>query len=94
MNRTTCTLVLAIMIVGLVGCGSSLTQSSYDQNTTGMSVSEVQSILGFGTEQGSADASFGGLLINAKTLVWQDGNTIITVSFSKDEVVGKAKIGF
>ena len=94
MNRTTCTLVLAIMIVGLVGCGSSLTQSSYDQNTTGMSVSEVQSILGSGTEQGSADASFWGISINAKNLVWQDGNKIITVSFSSDEVVGKAKIGF
>ncbi len=93
MNRTTSFLVLVFMIVALVGCGNNVTQSNYDQITTGMTVSEVESIPGSGTEQGSADASFGGISIKARNLVWQDGNKIITVSVSNGNVVGKAKIG-
>jgi hypothetical protein len=59
-----------------------------------MTLSQVEAILGKGTEQGSSDASFGGLSMSAKQMIWQEGNQIITISFMNNKVQGKAQMGF
>ncbi len=83
------------IILTVAGCGgSAVTQSNYDKIQTGMSLSEVEAILGKGKEQASSGGSFGGITMNAKGMVWQDGNKIITVMFMNDEVQSKAQMGF
>ena len=59
-----------------------------------MTISQVQGILGKGSEQASSDASFGGMSMSAKQMTWQDGNRIITVTFMNEKVQGKAQLGF
>jgi hypothetical protein len=86
-------LITCLFCLFLSGCGSPISKSNYDRIETGMSISEVQGILGKGSEQASSDASFGGISMNAKQMTWQDGNRIITVTFMNDKVQGKAQMG-
>ena len=50
-----------------------MTQANYDKIKTEMSLSEVESILGGGKEQASSAGAFGGVSMDAKSVVWQDG---------------------
>lgn len=86
-------LCFALLFVGLSGCGPAITKSNYDRIETDMTLSEVEAILGKGTEQGSSDASFGGLSMTAKNMVWQNDDQIITISFFNDKVKAKAQFG-
>ena len=87
-------IVTILLCFFLAGCGSPVNKSNYDSIENGMTVSEVQGILGKGSEQSSSDASFAGMSMSAKQMVWQEGNQIITVTFMKDKVQGKAQMGF
>jgi hypothetical protein len=83
----TCTLLF-------VGCGGNpITKDNYSEIKTGMTLAEVESILGGGTEQASSDASFGGIAIDMKSMVWQDEDKIISITFSHDKVQAKSQIG-
>lgn len=73
---------------------SAVTQSNYDKIQTGMSLVEVEAILGKGNQQASSGESFGGIMMNAKGVVWQDGSKIITVMFMNNEVQSKSQMGF
>jgi hypothetical protein len=86
-------LCFALLLVGLIGCGPAIAKSNYDRIETDMTLSEVEAILGKGTEQGSSDASFGGLSMAAKNMVWQNDDQIITISFNNDKVKAKAQFG-
>ncbi|MDA8745242.1 outer membrane protein assembly factor BamE [Rubripirellula amarantea] len=78
----------------IAGCGGSpITKDNYADVKTGMTIDEVESILGTGTEQGSSDASFGGISIDMKNMVWQDEDKIISITFSHDKVKAKSQIG-
>ena len=83
----TCTLIL-------VGCGgNSITKDNYSEIKTGMTIAEVESILGSGTEQASSDASIGGISIDMKSMVWQDEMKIISIMFSHGKVQSKSQFG-
>ncbi|HBJ38639.1 MAG TPA: hypothetical protein DDZ51_28595 [Planctomycetaceae bacterium] len=84
---------LALLFFGLIGCGPAINKSNYERIESDMTLSEVQAILGKGTEQGSSDAKFGGLSMSAKIMVWQADNQIITISFLNDKVNAKAQVG-
>lgn len=86
-------IILFLFCVMLSGCGNPISKNNYDRVKNGMTLSQVEAILGKGTEQGSSDASFGGLSMSAKQMIWQEGNQIITISFMNDKVQGKAQLG-
>jgi hypothetical protein len=69
MNQYTQIVLLACLLF-LVGCGSPITKDNYAQIKTGMTIAEVESILGSGTEQGSSNASFGSISMDMKSIVW------------------------
>ena len=78
----------------LVGCGgNSITKDNYSEIKTGMTIAEVESILGSGTEQASSDASISGISIDMKSMVWQDEMKIITIMFSHGKVQSKSQFG-
>jgi hypothetical protein len=84
---------LILFAVLTVGCGSPVTKANYDKVNTGMTLKEVQGILGSGTEQGSSGIDVPGMSMTGKAMVWQEGTKIITVQFINDKVVSKAQMG-
>jgi hypothetical protein len=85
---------LLVSTLLVVGCGGNpITKDNYSEIETGMTLDEVESILGSGTEQGSSDASFGGISIDMKNMVWQDEDKIISITFLHDKVKAKSQIG-
>lgn len=86
-------------LLTLVGCGDRISKSNYDKIKDGMTIKEVEYILGRGEEQSSVSvpgASVGGVSVpgmSGKNYVWKDGNKVITVSFLNDKVFGKAQLG-
>ncbi|TWU38686.1 hypothetical protein Q31b_37640 [Novipirellula aureliae] len=86
-------LLLLCCLLLFTGCGNPITKDNYSEIKTGMTIDEVESILGTGTEQASSDASFGGISIDMKSMVWQDEEKIISITFSHDKVQSKSQIG-
>lgn len=88
-------LLLALSLCFIVsGCGGNpITRDNYSQIETGMTLDEVEAILGTGTEQASSDASFGGISIDMKNMVWQNEEKIISITFSHDKVKAKSQMG-
>ena len=88
------TLLLPCCLLIFIGCGGNrVTKDNYTEIKTGMTLDEVESILGSGTEQSSSDASFGGISIDMKSMVWQDEDKIISIIFSHGKVQSKSQIG-
>ena len=88
------TLLLLCCLLLFTGCGGNrITKDNYAEVKTGMTLDEVESILGPGTEQASSDASFGGISIDMKSMVWQDEDKIISIIFSHGKVQSKSQIG-
>lgn len=72
------------------------TMDKYNQIQNNMSYAQVKAIMGFdGTEQGSSNASAGGITMEVKIYDWEgeDLGANMTVSFQNDKVVSKAQIG-
>jgi len=87
-------LLTVLLCVAMTGCGGNpITKDNYSKVKSGMTLAQVESILGKGTEQGSSDASFGGISIDFKSMVWQDEDKIISISFSHNKVQAKTQIG-
>lgn len=84
--------VVACMLLIVVGC-SKVSQESYEKIETGMTVSQVESILGEGTEESSVGGAVGDLSGSAEVLSWGDENKSITVTFVNGKVVAKAQKG-
>jgi hypothetical protein len=86
--------------LALVGCGGSkVSKVNYDKIKDGMTVAEVEGILGKGEEQASVSvpgASAGGVSVpgmSGKNYVWKDGTKVITITFLNDKVSAKAQAG-
>ena len=94
--------------VFLVGCGSSISMSNYDKIESGMTIEEVESILGKGEEQasssinipsksisipGGGNISTSGMSTSANAMVWKDGTKVISIMFSDGKVMGKSQLG-
>lgn len=73
---------LATVCLLLTACGSPVNQANFDKIKTGMSVEQVQAILGNPTE--SSTASFGELSGGAAT--WKNDDIVITVQFVNNKV--------
>jgi hypothetical protein len=72
------------------------TMDKYNQIQNNMSYAQVKAIMGFdGTEQGSSNASAGGITMEVKIYDWEgeDLGANMTVSFQNDKVISKAQIG-
>jgi hypothetical protein len=92
------------LCMALAGCsGSKVIIGNYEKIKDGMSLKEVEGILGTGKEQASSGVnvpgvsaggvSVPGMQMSGKAMVWQDGNKSITVTFINDKVAGKAQSG-
>lgn len=91
-------LVLCILVGGLmcslmVGCGSKVSKSNYDKINNGMTVAEVESLMGKGTTEAGGAGAIGGLSGSAKVMSWTDGDKKITVTFVNDKVTLKTEKG-
>jgi hypothetical protein len=88
-----CIVLLGLGMIMLAGCGSKVTKSNFDQIKTGMTVAEVEGILGKGTESTGASGAIAGLAGSFKVMAWKDGDKTITVNFANDKVVLTASSG-
>jgi hypothetical protein len=88
-----CVVLLGLGIIMLAGCGSKVTKSNFDQIKIGMTVAQVEAILGKGTESAGAAGTVAGLTGSGKVVTWKDGEKTITVTFANDKVVLTAASG-
>jgi len=79
-------LLISAVVVAMTGCGSKISKSNYDKIKTGMTLSEVQGILGPGVEQASAGGVLGKITAAGKIVKWTDGKKSITITFVDDKV--------
>lgn len=96
LKRTVLCLLLAagILILSVTGCGKPpVTKEKYDTIKTGMTMAEVEKILGKGEEQISESGGIGDLSASGKMYKWVDGDKSITITFVNDKVFKKAHMG-
>jgi hypothetical protein len=98
--------ILLALCLALAGCKKSkITQENYDKIKTGMSLSEVEAILGEGTKEGGEGENMaaqvgvdlsGGVGAQKSAIteyVWEKGDKKITVSFVQGKVSNKRSSG-
>lgn len=84
----------AVMIAAFffTGC-SKVSRENYDKIKTGMTLAEVEAVLGKGTEASGSSASIGDLTGSAKVITWTRDGTSITVTLVNDKVMTKSEEG-
>lgn len=85
--------IAGLMCILVAGCGSKVSKSNYDKINNGMTVAEVEGILGKGTEQAGGAGALGNLTGSARIIAWTDEGRTITVTFLNDKVTAKAQTG-
>ena len=87
--------IAVIFILILPSCSGKLNKDNYDKISNGMSVSQVESILGKGESQASSSVYLGeyGGNISSEVMTWQSGTKVISITFSNDKVMAKAQNG-
>ncbi len=91
-GRRLLALGLAAGLFAIVGC-SKVSQENYDKISTGMSVDEVEDILGSGEVEGGGGVAIGDVELSGKVMHWGDDEKGIVVTFANGKVVSKAKKG-
>ncbi len=86
------TVMFAIGLFAIVGC-SKVSQDNYDKINTGMTVEEVEDILGSGNVDGGGGVAVGDVEISGKVMRWGDDSKGITVTFANGKVVTKSHSG-
>ena len=82
---------VAILALAIFGCdrnpfsGSKLTRANYDKITTGMSKTQVETILGAPTKVETKDM----IIFKKTTYRYEDGKNFAMITFKNDEVDGK-----
>lgn len=99
-RRAVLTCIALISAAAICGCESKVTAENYDKVQNGMSLSQVEGLLGSGTDDtssGGFGVSSGGVLDSKanpeKTYVWREGGLQIQVIFKDGKVVQKSKTG-
>jgi hypothetical protein len=91
-----CGLVLAGFVLAMLpGCGAKVSKSNYDKVKDGMTLAEVEKILGKGEAVASVSGALGDLAGSSKTYKWvneADGITI-TITFVNDKMQLKTATG-
>ena len=85
-------LLIGFMLAALAGC-SKVTQENYGKIESGMTLSDVEAILGKGKEEAGIGGAIGDLAASGKVLTWGDEQKSITVTFANDKVVTKSQKG-
>lgn len=87
----------------LCGCGGGIDSESYDKITVGMTLSEVEGLLGSGERQDASGTSIGASGIvegsnsaanKRQTYVWTEGDKSIILVIENGKVASKNKKGF
>ena len=84
--------LVTALLSGAIGC-TKVSKENYEKVQSGMSLSEVEGILGKGTEKAGLGGAIGNLSGSAKILTWGDEEKSITITFANDKVVAKAASG-
>lgn len=89
----------AVVACAVAGCESAVTMDNYEQLEKGMTLSQVESIMGGSGE----DQTMGGVGIGAtgvegqaateSVYVWSEGNAQIIVTFRNGEMYNKRQVG-
>ena len=79
----------------IVSCAGQINKDNYERISNGMSVSQVESILGKGDSQASSSLDLGELggNISAEVMTWKSGAKVISITFSNGKVMAKAQNG-
>lgn len=89
-----CVVAMGLMAGLLVGCGGSkVSKSNFEKIQNGMTLAEVEKVLGKGTEAAGAGGALGAVTGSAKIVSWTEGDKKITVTFANDKVVAKVQSG-
>lgn len=92
----------AIVIVALVACESKITRDNFDEIEDGMTVAQVERILGKGEEQVTAGVGFGtsGMMDmsssrggSQRVFLWEEKGKRIIVTFTEGQVTSKTQQG-
>ncbi len=94
--------LLTVVVLGSLslflaaGCSGAkgVSQSNFEKIENGMTLSQVEAILGEGKEGASVAGAIGEMAGQGAAYVWEDGDKKITVMFKDDKVVSKTKVGF
>jgi len=87
--------VLAVAFVAavLVGCAAKVSMENFDKIANGMTLAEVENLLGKGEKQVSAGLAIGSFGASVETIVWKADDKQITVQFVDGKVVAKVQTG-
>jgi len=96
--------VLLALCLAVAGCGKSkITKENFDKIDNGMSLHEVEAILGEGSSQGGdgavvaaqvgVDVTGGAPPPSTVDYLWEKGKKSITVTFRQGKVVAKKNVG-
>ena len=93
--RTLLKTLITSVCIFLVSCSGNLNKDNYEKISNGMSVSQVESILGKGESQASSNVDLGeyGGNISSEVMTWQSGTKVISITFSNGKVMAKAQNG-
>lgn len=99
MRRTLLKLIPAILLLPLlVACENKITDENFAKLETGMTIAQVEAILGSGTDDsvGGYDIGGGGLVSGSgrstrKTYSWEGEDFEIIVDFDKGEIISFRK---
>lgn len=83
------------ILIFLASCSGKINKDNYNKITNGMTISQVESILGKGESLASSDVNLGdyGGKISSEVITWEDGTNIISITFSNGEVMSKVQSG-
>lgn len=82
-----------LLLACAAGCGSKISEANYDKINTGMTVGEVEDLLGMGEIEESGSLNQPGYNLSAKVMIWRSGSKWIRVTFEDDKVATKSQMG-
>lgn len=85
-----------VMLLIVVACGGdSISEASFDEVKTGMTLQEVKDILGEPSKtEGAVGVEVMGKKLSGGVYSWNDGAKVIKITFADDKVTLKSKNGF
>ena len=81
-----------LITMTVTGCGR-LTRENYEKIQSGMTLREVEAILGHASDKDGFSGAIGEFGGSAQIATWEEGDRHITVTFVNDEVVLKTMTG-
>jgi hypothetical protein len=87
--------IALIITIFFMSCSGKINKENYEKISNGMSVSQVESILGKGESMASSSVDLGayGGSHSTEVITWQKGTNVISVTFSNGKVMAKAQGG-